>query len=270
MTEGITPLSDILADNTDDAAPRDERGRFAPKVEAEPSAVETGETATEADPPQPVQEVPPTPEPDHEPQAIPFKALKDERAKRQQLEAELAELRRQITQPQPPQQPAFQQPQAPETAPDRWEDPEGHDRWLMTQAASAARQEALETVRIERVTQTAMAARQRYQDFDTVVGTFQQLASMNPVLEQQMLQQPDPAEWAYRTAKTHLEVSQYGSLDAAVEARVQAKLAEEMAKLQKQAAAPAPVSLATERNVGSRTNPVPWNGPTPIASILSR
>ncbi len=266
MSEGYTPpgLDEIL-NGPADGPPRDEQGRFVPKSEPEPQAQETGETAAPVDEPEPQTEVPPTPEAEPEPQAIPFKALKDERAKRQQLEAENAQLRAQIQQPQQPQyqpQPQFQ-PEADEV-PDPVVDPAGYADWVESRA--------LARINTQRVAQSAQAARGRYQDFDQAVQAFQQMAQVNPMLEQMMLQQPDPAEWAYRTAKTHMEVAQYGGLDAAVEARVQAALAAEMEKLKAQAAAkPAvPPSLATERSVAQRTNSVPWAGPPSLESILNR
>lgn len=272
MEEGYTPpgLDEIL-EGPANGQPRDDQGRFAPKPEPEPEVQETGEQAAPAEQPEPQTEVPPTPEAEPEPAQIPFKALKDERAKRQTLEQELAAIKAQLQQFQQPQQPQYQPQPEPQAAPDRWEDPEGYDRWLVNQAAATARAEALETMQVERVKQTAIAARNKYQDFDTAVATFQQLAAQNPQLEQMMLQQPDPAEWAYRTAKTHLEVSQYGSLEAAVEARVQAALEAKMAALQQQAAKPTvPPSLATERNAAPRSNPVAWQGPPSLESILNR
>ena len=268
MSEGFTPpgLDDILNSNTDGPV-RDERGRFAPKAEALEPEVETGEPAAPVDDqPEPQPEVTPTPEAEPEPQAIPFKALKDERAKRQTLEQELAAMRAQLEQmrqPQPQYQPQPQfQPEADEV-PDPVIDPQAYAAWVEDRA--------LARINMNRVAQTAQAARGRYQDFDQVAQAFQQMAQVNPMLEQMMLQQPDPAEWAYRTAKTHLEVAQYGGLEAAVEARVKAALEEEMAKLKAQAAKPAvPPSIASERNVASRTNPVPWAGPPSLESILSR
>lgn len=262
MEKGLTPLDAILNDNADEAPPRDERGRFAAKAEPE-AEPETGVTAAQATEPEPQAEVPPTPAVEQEPERIPLSALKDERAKRQQLEQELAAYRAQIQQhhqPQP-QQPAHQA--EPDEAPDPIVDPVGYAQWVEGNV--------LGRINEQRVRQSAQAARTRYQDFDHAVTTFQQMAAANPVLEQMMLQQPDPAEWAYRTAKTHLEVAQYGNLEAAVEARVAAALEQKLAEFQAKAAKPAiPASLATERNVGSRTNPVPWNGPVPIGDILSR
>lgn len=267
MSEGFTPpgLDDIL-NGPADGQPRDEQGRFAPKAEALEPEAETGEPAAPVDDqPEPQTEVPPTPEAEPEPQAIPFKALKDERAKRQQLEAELERLRSQIQQPQQPQyqpQPQFH-PEADEV-PDPVVDPAGYADWVESRA--------LARINTQRVAQSAQAARGKYPDFDQAVQAFQQMAQVNPMLEQMMLQQPDPAEWAYRTAKTHMEVTQYGGLDAAVEARVQAALAAEMEKLKAQAAVKpqVPPSLATERTVAPRTNSVPWAGPPSLDSILNR
>jgi hypothetical protein len=269
MTEGPTPLSDIL-DNDNEGRNRDEQGRFAPKqAEPEPEPVETGDIDEDrADEAEPIDDVTPTSQAEPEPERIPFAALKDERAKRQHLENELAQLRQQIQQAQyqPPQQ--FQAPQAPMTAPDMFEDPEGYTAYIQERAAEAAFERAMEAQRIERVKMTAAAARQKHEDFDTVISTFQQMAQANPTLEQTMLQQSDPADWAYKTAKTHLEVSQYGSLEAAVEARVQARLDAKMAELTTQARQSAPPSLATERSVGSRTQGPAWSGPKPLSDIL--
>jgi hypothetical protein len=79
-------------------------------------------------------------------------------------------------------------------------------------------------LRVERVKESADDARARYQDYDQTIDVFHQLATQNPSLQQQMLMARDPAEFAYKTAKTHQEVTQYGSIDQMIEAKVAERL----------------------------------------------
>lgn len=230
--------------------PRDEHGRFAPKGETPP------EEAAEA---APAPSAPPAPE---ESTTVPRTALQDERRKRQELERQLAEISQRLTQAPPP---------APQPIPDQWEDPEGHTRYLVQQAAVTAREEALAEVRRERVMLSAEAAKQRHPDYLDKVAVFEQLSAQNPALAQTMIQQPDPAEYAYNIAKQHEEFSKYGSLDAMLAAKRAEWEAEALEGLKASIQSPAPpppTSLATERNVGSRAGPA-WSGPATLSELLA-
>ena len=176
---------------------RDEKGRFAPKGAAE--AEKDASPASEE------------PKLDHA-------ALIGERRRRQALEAELEQLRQQYAQPvqQAPEQQAI---------PDRWEDPEGYDRYLISQASAIAHEQATHAFQTQRIYQSAVAARGKYADYGDAHAVFGEMVQQNPGLFQQMVNAPDPAEFAYTTAKTEMEIRQYGGIDALVQARVQAELA---------------------------------------------
>jgi hypothetical protein len=175
---------------------RDEKGRFAPKGEKEDASPASEE-----------------PRLDHA-------ALIGERRRRQALEAELEQIRAQYAQ-QP--QPQFQPQQ--QGIPDRWEDPEGYDRYLIAQASQLAEERAMHAVQTQRIYSSAVAARAKYADYGDAHAVFGDMVQQNPMLFQQMVNAPDPAEFAYQTAKTEMEIRQYGGIDALVQARVQAELA---------------------------------------------
>jgi hypothetical protein len=200
---------------------RDESGKFATKGEPQ-AAVESG---TEDD-------APPASEDESGP--IPVAALKKERTRRQTAEeqrqaAEVRALaaeqqlqqlqaRLQPQQPQQPPQAATQQP------PDRWDDPEGHERWLVAQAAEAGRAEAMRAFEYQRIASSAQQFATDTPDYIEHIGVFEQMVNANPALLDQMHRAPNPAKFAYDTAKIQLEIAQHGGIEGVVEARVQAAL----------------------------------------------
>lgn len=234
--------------------PRDEHGRFLPKGDDEPEPAA-------AQPEQP--SAPPAPSEDESP-TVPRTALQDERRKRQTLEAELADLNQRFMQVQQP--PAAQQPQQ---IPDQWEDPDGHTRYLAEQAAQVAEERAFQRMQQHRVMVSAEAAKTKHPDYLDRIAVFEQLSAQNPALSQQMLNHPDPAEYAYSIAQQHEKMSQYGSIDEMLAAEKVKWEAEALAKLKAELPAqPAPASLANERNVGSRSGPA-WSGPASMDEMLS-
>jgi hypothetical protein len=231
---------------------RDERGRFAPKGDKEP----------EAEPP--AASAPPAPQ--EEPGHIPIAALRDERSKRQALEGEVAQMRQMLERfQQTQQQPAPVQDQGP---PDRWEDPEGYDQWLVSRAAAAAREEAINAYNYQRIETAAAQFRVDKPDYADVVAVFGQMTQTNPGLIQQMQSAPNPAEFAYNTAKLELEIREHGSIDALVEARLKAREAQALQSVQTQLPQSLPPTISNDRSVGSRSGPA-WTGPRPIGDILS-
>lgn len=209
--------------------PRDESGRFAAKE----TGVEPQETA---------EPVPPT---DRLPQQD-YKALREEREKRQRLEAELEALRAQQTQP-----------------PSIWEDEQAARSYDQQQAVAAAVQEATFQASLN---MSEMMARQAYPDFEEVKAEFLAMAEQNPVLPQQALSDPHPWNKAYQIAKNARTMRELGATDIN-ELREKIK-AELMAEMQAQPApAQLPPTLSTERSVGSRTGPA-WSGPKSINELL--
>jgi hypothetical protein len=266
MSTDATPLSDILDNDTPATEPaaRDDQGRFASVAADTETGQETGVTPQE-EPPAAISEPPSQSVAPPEPATIPYAALRDERNKRQALEAELARFRA-SQQPAPPMQTQAEQPA---DAPDMFEDPAGFQAWVRQAAAADAMQLARQEFALERTRASAIAAQSKYADYDATIEAFKGLAAANPGLEQTMMQQPDPAEWAYRTAKTHLEVAQYGSVDALVEARIKAREAELVAAATAQVRPSLPPTITTDRNVGNRTQGPAWNGPKPLSAILT-
>lgn len=178
--------------------PRGPDGKFIPK----------GETAET-----PAVESPSTPEP-----ALDHAALIGERRRRQEAEAELVELRKQF-------QPAPQvQPQQPANAPDMFEDPEGYTRYIASQAAEVARREAYETFQYQRIEGSARQFAPSVPDYAEKVQVFQQMVQLNPALLQELYRSGNPAEYAYNTAKTQLEISQFGGIEGLIKARVEEAL----------------------------------------------
>lgn len=204
-------LEEFLSDEPQaiDPAPAD------PEPQAEPEPAERprgpdGKFVAKSEP-APADPAPAEPQLDHA-------ALIGERRRRQEAEQQLEQLRAQYAQPQ-------QQP-APQSPPDRWEDPEGYDQWLIGQAARQAEQRAMQAVQQQRIYDSAVRARAKHEDYDTAHAVFGEMVQANPALFQRMLGEADPAEFAYNAAKTEMDIRQYGGLDKLVEARVAARLAE--------------------------------------------
>lgn len=180
-----------------------------------------------------------------------LKAAHDERAKRQELERRIAAMEK------PPEQPkGF------------WDDPE---------AAFKQQNEKIQSVALQTKLQTAEGiARLRYTDFDEKLAKFTELAQNTPGLAQQTVMAPDPAEFAYRTAKNHMEMQEAGGIEglrkkieaettARVRAEVEAELkakAEEAEKLRSNL----PGTLSGVRGV-TANKPV-WSGPPALDDIL--
>lgn len=187
-----------------------------------------------------------------------FAKATDETRKRQELERQLAELRSGKPAAEPEKPKAF------------WDDPEG--------ALNKHKQEIRDVATNTRLQTAEMIARSKYSDFDEKVGVFAELVQQTPSLAGPWLAAPDPAEYAYKVGKTHLELRQAGSLDelrkkieADTEARVRSKMeAEYKAKedeAAKQRAALVPSLSGARGGTGNAGKPV-FAGPTPLEEIL--
>lgn len=228
--------------------PRGPDGKFIPKGDKEP--VEPVASAT----PAPLEET----------GNIPIAALKDERSKRQAIEQERDQLRQQLAQYQQPQA----QPQAQVVGPpDRWDDPEGYDRWLVGQASQAAREEAIQAYTFQRIQTDAAQFRADKPDYDEAIGLFGRMAETNPGLIEQMQQAPSPAKFAYDTGKLQAEITQHGGIDGLVEARLKAREAAALTGLQAQLPQSAPPTISNDRSVGARSGPA-WSGPGSLSDYL--
>lgn len=245
-TEAVeAPETAQVAEATEARAdrPRDEKGRFAPK----------GETV----------ESPSTEEPQFD-----HAATIGERRRRQEAEARAAEAEARLQQlaAQLQQQAQYQPPQG---APDRWEDPEGYDRWLVAQASTAAaetaRAEAYHQFQYQRINTAAAQYRQAVPDYDEKIQVFGQMAQQNPALIAELNRAPNPAEYAYNVAKTQLEIAQYGGLDGLINARVAEALS---ATAPAPKAAPIPDTLADAQS--ARGSSAGTYAPKPLEEILGK
>lgn len=232
-----------------DDRPRDEHGRFAPRqtgVDEEPEAEQPQEP--EAGPPPA----------DHLPRDV-YEPLKAVRNENKELKARLEAIQQQLARQQQP-------PQAEAPPVDFWDNPTGVISAEAKRAAQMAIQEFQQQQVMERINASEKAAQSKYADYGDAFSAFQQAASANPALIQQMTGSPDPAEFAYKTGKRAMELEKVGSLDALIAA--------ERAKWEAEAKAaiPAPQqsfpsTTAADGSVGSRSGPA-WSGPRPINELL--
>lgn len=218
-TPAITPEPETIGQ------PRDESGKFAAK---EPTGVDEQETANP---------VPPT---DKLPQED-YKAIRDEREKRQRAEDRAAALEAQLASLQNP-------PTAP---PSIWDDDQGALQHVKQEAIAAAVQQANFNSKLD---MSEMMVRQANADFEEVKAEFLALAQANPTLVQQALADPHPWNKAYQIAKNHKAMQELGSVNVAdMEAKLREKI---MAEMQAQAPAPSnlPTSLAGSQSARSSIN----------------
>lgn len=230
--------------------PRDEAGRFA-KADGQ----------TEGAPPAPNEK---------DPAEGLRSAAKAEREKRQRVEAELDKLRREISAMRAPAAPVAP-PQAVKPPPQFWDDPEGFITNLKGEMAQQVQREVLEA----KVSVSESNARSRYSDYQQMEDVFAQLVEREPALRAKLASHPDPAEFAYQTAK---QVTQFMRLredpasaldDAAFE---KAAAARGYTKAPPPASSPPPVSLprglADARSTRGAPSAPP--GARPLGAIFGR
>ena len=229
---------------------RDERGRFAPKPEAQAPAA----------PPAAQQNAPP--------QSVPVSAVQEERKKRQALERELQELRASLA----PQQQAPQPPPVPEVRPAdlMFQDPDAY-----VQYQEQRQQQALLQTRFAL---SEFQARQ-LPDFAEAEAAVLAAAAADQReaarIGQAMYAHPAPALWAYEEGKRLIAqqrwapiVQQHADPEAYIAAEIERRVAERQAPTPAPSAAPRlPTSLATARAAAPRSGPG-WAGPSPLTDIL--
>ena len=125
-------------------------------------------------------------------------AIVAERRKRQELEAKLADMERQIA--------AKQEPPAP--PPSIWEDDQAALGHVHNSAVSTAVQQATFNAKLD---MSEMMARQAYSDFDDVKSEFVRMMQENPALQQQALTDPHPWQRAYQIAKNARTMQELGA-----------------------------------------------------------
>lgn len=230
--------------------PRGPDGKFAPK--------QTGVEDTTAQAPQEPTDAGPPPA-DQLPREV-YEPLKAVRNENKELKEAIAAMQAQMA--------TFQQAPAQQAAPppDFWEDPQAVIAMQVQQAIQAAMQADKQQQTMERINASETAAKAKYADYGDAFGAFQQAASANPSLVQQMTSASDPAEFAYKTGKRALELEQVGSLDALIAAE-RAKWEAEVKAAIPQPAQTFPQTTATDGSVAARTGPA-WSGPAPIGQLL--
>jgi len=212
--------------------PRDEHGRFSSTAgdmeQAEPEPTETPPVSEES-----------------EPTHIPFAALKDERTKRQQAEAE-----RQAMEARLQQYNAYFNQLQNQQQPEVNDDP-------VALIAEQIRQQIMPDVQMQvltaRVDVAETLARQKWQDYDDKVELFKEEAQKNPFLVQQVMQATNPAEYAYNVATQIAQARGYNNSPAPSREEMMAQIREELKAEMGLSNRQAPQTLANQRSVGTRT-----------------
>jgi hypothetical protein len=217
--------------------PRDETGRFATK------GVETPEPEQASEP------VPPAGLPKEE-----YKAVREEREKRQALEREIAELKTQFQSIQPKAEPA--------PVPTIWEDDKAALAHVRDDAVSVAVQQASLNARLD---MSEMMTRQAHADFDEMKGKALEMLSANPSLAREVMADAHPWQRAYTLAKNAAKMEALGAVDVSdLEAKIREQVKAEMATQQPVI----PTSLADAQS--ARASGVAPSGGLSLADILGR
>ena len=178
-----------------------------------------------------------------------------ERRKRQEIEAQLEALRREIqakpAEPAPP-------------PPSIWDDEQAALQHFGGQAVTAAVQRATFEAKLN---QSEFYARKNIDGFSDSWEDLNKWLVDNPSVAQQATADFDPWGYAYRAFQNQRTMQELGATDLET---LKAKMREElMAEMQaQQPAAPAiPRSLSTTRSVSSRNGPA-WSGPPSLGDLL--
>lgn len=235
---------------------RDDNGRFVTVTPTEPVVAPTPVVAAAEPAKAPDPVVPSTPatapvvtppaQPTENVEAAAYKkAMREEREKRQAAEARLREL------------------QTPKTPVDPWADLPG----TLTQHQQQFREEMF----VERCNVTEELARDKHKDFDEVREVFLEEAQKNPTLFQQLRQERNPAEFAYREGLRIKELKDvngdFGAYKSKLEKDIEARLTAQFeAKYGKQLETPVPTSLNSDTSPAQQT--AVYAGPPPLNTIL--
>lgn len=135
-----------------------------------------------------------------------------------------------------------QQQQAPEGPPDRWEDPEGYDQWLIDQAVSKFQQNQQRQTVVQSYEQRAAEFRQSKPDFDAVVHD--PSLRISPTMAEVIRVSEAGPQVAYHLGTNPSEAARIAALPDTLQAaelgRIEARLTYEAPKAQPQKAAPPP------------------------------
>jgi hypothetical protein len=199
------------------------------------------------------------PAPEDEPKQVPIGSYKAEKQKRQELEAQIEALRREIEQNRQP--PAPQEP-----PPSIWEDDQAALGHWQQQAVTTAVHQATFNARLD---MSEMLARQANPDFEEMKGEFVKMMQANPALQQEALADPHPWQKAYQIAKNARAASELGATNIAeLEAKIRAQILAEQGQQQPTAAPNLPRSLADAQSSRGGNNAAP--APLTLDEILGR
>ena len=180
----------------------------------------------------------------------------EERRKRQALEQEIAQLRQTPKEPPKP----------------FWDDPEGALN-QHKQDIEQTKQQMANMFLQEKMKTSEYHARKVYPDFDQKVEEFGAALKDVPGLLQEWLSAPDPAEFAYKTAKNRIELREVGNIEqyrAKIEKeayiKAEAEFKKKMEDLEKQRQS-IPDSLSSAPGTPGQNKPV-WDGPPSLGAIL--
>ena len=260
--ENQTSLDDLLSDKelpdtTEETEETEQTEDTGEEASTEEVKADTEQAAEEKAEPTPGKEAEQKTEDEEGPESWTKAAVLDERRKRQALEAELQQLKQ------------GQQPAGETEKPDWYGDPEKAAQAMQQQLSQQAFNTKLE------LSQDMM--RGQHEDYDELETEFADLAKQDPRLVQEMLQAPNPARFAYDTAKKAREYTAMKDVDSykaklrqEVEAELRKELeAEQQQKAEKQQRKRDAIdpSLASSTSNGLKSDD--YAGPTPLDDILN-
>jgi len=233
------------ADSTAETAPAEPQGTAAPQGETDTEATSEG-TVAEATESTTVEVAPKHPEPDPEDatddKPVPRKALIAERRKRQELERQLARTQGFLD----GQQAATGTKTEDEEDNFDWVNPSKYISQAIQSGVSSALQEKQRRDYLSRVEASRPQAMAKYADYEEMESVFAEVAGNNEQLKLQAFSHPDPAEFAYKTAKTMSKFRDVASIDD-YEAKIRQKVeAEVRKKLSLESATQASTSSAAQ------------------------
>lgn len=262
--ENQTSLEDLLSDkelpeSTEETEGTEQTDTSGEETSTEEAEADTEQETEEKDDSTPESKAEQKTEDEEGPESWTKAAVLDERRKRQALEAELEKVRQGQQ-----QQPANEAEKA-----DWYADPEKAAQAMQQQLSQQAFNTKLE------LSQDMMRA--QFEDYDEHETEFVDLAKQDPRLIQEMQQAPNPARFAYDTAKKAREYEAMKDVDSykaklrqELEAELRKELeAEQQQKAEKQQRKRDAIdpSLASSTSAGLKSND--YAGPTPLDNILN-
>lgn len=266
-----TPDAPATPEPAAPAAPATDAASAPPVADTQALSAPTGEPTTTTPPVATGVTAPPatgTPPVQGSDGFVPLSALQEERTKRQQLKAEVDELRRQAGERSTPQPP---QPQEPAWTDKVLEDLPGSFQRVETRVQEQISAQLTQ----QRYAQSEMLAQQFLPDYAEVMKTYPELAQVAPHVARAVHESASPALTAYQAAKQYLAAKSNNpqAIEARVRAEAQTKiqaLETELSQLRAQTTADSvPTSLTSVRGSGAGTPRVDNDPtPTPLSEIV--